>query len=85
VPCALIGMGRFNREWKNPLRRPKAILRFGKPIYLDKGEGVSTEILQQHTDTVMRAIAEMLPPELRGIYADPASLESTQDDPSRLS
>lgn len=85
VPCALIGMGRFNREWRNPLRRPKAILRFGKPIYFDKNEGTSAEILQRYSDTVMYAIAEMLPPELRGIYADPASLESTQNDRSMLS
>jgi 1-acyl-sn-glycerol-3-phosphate acyltransferase len=80
VPCAIIGMGRFNREWPNPLRRPKAILRFGKPIHFDKREGASTETLQAHTDTVMRAIAEMLPPELRGIYAKPTLLDSTQDD-----
>jgi 1-acyl-sn-glycerol-3-phosphate acyltransferase len=85
VPCALVGMGRFNREWTNPLRRPKAILRFGKPIYFHKTEAASAEILQQHTDAVMRAIAEMLPPELRGIYADLASLEVIQDDPSPLS
>jgi 1-acyl-sn-glycerol-3-phosphate acyltransferase len=85
VPCALTGMGRFNREWQNPLRRPKAILRFGKPIHFDKSQGSSTEILQGYSDTVMYAIAEMLPLELRGIYADPASLESAQDDPSTLS
>ncbi|MBX2999196.1 MAG: 1-acyl-sn-glycerol-3-phosphate acyltransferase [Caldilineaceae bacterium] len=83
VPCALIGMGKFNRQWKNPLRRPKATLRFGKPIYFNKAEGSNAPYLQKHTDTVMFAIAEMLPLELRGIYADPALLESAEGDSSQ--
>jgi 1-acyl-sn-glycerol-3-phosphate acyltransferase len=82
VPCALVGMGQFNRQWQNPLRRPKAIMRFGKPIYFDKVEGSNAPFLQKHTDTVMFAIAEMLPAELRGIYTDPALLESTEGDSS---
>lgn len=82
VPCAVIGVGRLNREWMNPLRRPQVIMRFGKPIYFDKTEGASAETLQKHTDTVMVAIAAMLPPELRGVYADPALVDISADDSS---
>jgi 1-acyl-sn-glycerol-3-phosphate acyltransferase len=80
VPCAVIGISRFNQEWANPLRRPKVIVRFGKPIYFDKSEGSGAEMQQKHTDTVMFAIADMLPPDLRGIYADPALIRANVDD-----
>ena len=70
VPAAVIGVGRLNREWKNPLRRSPVTVRFGKPIHFDNTGNTSADQLQLHTDQVMMAIAAMLPPELRGVYGD---------------
>jgi 1-acyl-sn-glycerol-3-phosphate acyltransferase len=78
VPAAGTGVGRLNREWKNPLRRSPVTVRFGKPIHFDATGNTSADQLQLHTDQVMRAIAAMLPPELRGVYGDDGRL--TTDD-----
>ncbi|MEZ4634323.1 MAG: lysophospholipid acyltransferase family protein [Caldilineaceae bacterium] len=72
VPAAVIGIGRLNREWKNPLRRPPVTIRFGPPIHLDGNGNTSQDQIQAYTDQVMTAIAAMLPPDLRGVYADGA-------------
>jgi 1-acyl-sn-glycerol-3-phosphate acyltransferase len=70
VPAAVIGVSRLNREWKNPLRRPLVTVRFGKPIRFPAIGKANAETFQVYTDTVMSAIAEMLPPELRGLYGE---------------
>jgi 1-acyl-sn-glycerol-3-phosphate acyltransferase len=77
VPVALIGLSTLNRHWYNPLRRPHVTVRFGEPIYFSKDEAITSEMLQERTDKVMTAIAEMLPEELRGIYAKSAMRETT--------
>ncbi len=70
IPAAVVGVGRLNREWKNPLRRPPVTLRFGPPIRLESPPNITPEYLQLCTDQIMAAIAAMLPPELRGVYGE---------------
>ena len=58
------------------LRRPRIQIRFGKPFCLQPSErharGMSME---QNTDEIMCRIAELLPPEYRGVYADHPRLQ----------
>jgi 1-acyl-sn-glycerol-3-phosphate acyltransferase len=42
---------------------------FGEPFRLPRGERLSKERVQQAADEIMRHIAELLPPEYRGVYA----------------
>ncbi len=50
---------------------PKVTVRYSKPFILDTGGGKrSREGMAEATDTIMRQIAAMLPPEYRGAYAD---------------
>jgi 1-acyl-sn-glycerol-3-phosphate acyltransferase len=48
-------------------RRPEVIVRFGPPIY-PTGDPNQKATAQTQTDAIMRAIAQLLPPEQRGIY-----------------
>lgn len=49
-------------------RRPQVIVRFGPPLY-PSGDPNDKANTQAQTDAVMCAIAQLLPPEKRGIYA----------------
>jgi 1-acyl-sn-glycerol-3-phosphate acyltransferase len=69
VPTAVFGISDFSKHWSNPLRRPLVTVKFGKPICFPQGGHADQELLQQYTDQLMFAIAELLPPELRGVYA----------------
>jgi 1-acyl-sn-glycerol-3-phosphate acyltransferase len=48
---------------------PKVTIRFSKPFTLGTGGKRSREGMAEATDTLMRQIAAMLPPEYRGAYA----------------
>lgn len=55
-------------------RRPKLDMHIGKPVHLPPvtGKGVEKHLsLQRNVDRIMLAIAELLPPEYRGVYAIP--------------
>jgi 1-acyl-sn-glycerol-3-phosphate acyltransferase len=62
VPMAISGTHRIFKYFP---RRTKVSVTLGKPIYPQTGEGPIAL-----TDRVMFAIAELLPPELRGVYAE---------------
>jgi 1-acyl-sn-glycerol-3-phosphate acyltransferase len=66
VPAAVIGAPAVmkRRTW----RRPLVTVRFGAPISWT-GSADDPESVRRYIDTVMVAIAEMLPPEQRGVYA----------------
>ncbi len=52
------------------LRRPRITVNIGSPFYLPTVNGKLTrEKLAEHTNSIMRHIAELLPPEYRGHYA----------------
>jgi 1-acyl-sn-glycerol-3-phosphate acyltransferase len=50
--------------------RTRAHVRFGKPFSLAKRDKVSREDIAAGTETIMRALAELLPERYRGVYAD---------------
>jgi len=51
-------------------RRPRLTVNIGKPFSLPPVEGKLTrEKLVEYTDLIMRRVAELLPPQYRGIYA----------------
>ncbi len=62
VPMAISGTHRILEHFP---RRTKVSVTLGEPIYPQINEGPIAL-----TDRVMFAIAEMLPPELRGVYAE---------------
>jgi len=49
--------------------RTRAHVRFGKPFSLGKKDKVSREDIAAGTETIMRALAELLPEKYRGVYA----------------
>ena len=75
VPTAVTGVSALNKEWSNPMRRPLVTVHFGKPIYFEQHEVENNKLWQQYTDQVMFAIADLLPPALRGVYARPVQVD----------
>ncbi len=73
VPVAIYGTEKVVAAWKK-LRRADVYVRVGKPFLLEEGRH-RTEKLYELTDEIMVRLAELLPPEYRGIYADRVSDE----------
>jgi 1-acyl-sn-glycerol-3-phosphate acyltransferase len=66
-PLAIYGHDRIFAFWKR-LRRVPVRVRLGKSLVLDRcGPGPGE--LQQHADSIMKAIAELMPPEYHGVYS----------------
>lgn len=71
VPVAITGTEKM-AGWKWIYRRPRIIIRFGKPFSLPQNSGKRTrEILNESTGIIMNRIATLLPENYRGIYAVP--------------
>jgi 1-acyl-sn-glycerol-3-phosphate acyltransferase len=70
IPVAVIGAHRLMRQWR-PWRRPEVVVRFGAPLRR-YGSAENAALARHYTDEIMLAIAELLPPELRGVYAEGA-------------
>ena len=68
-PLAIYGHQRIFDFWKR-LRRVPVRVRLGKSLVLDRG-GCEPGDLQQHADSIMKAIAELMPPEYHGVYSGP--------------
>jgi 1-acyl-sn-glycerol-3-phosphate acyltransferase len=52
------------------VRRPRLTVNIGRPFQLPPVDGkLSREKLVEYTDLIMQRIAELLPPQYRGIYA----------------
>ena len=73
VPAAVINGEPILRDFFKLQRRPLVTIRFGTPVAV-KGDAENPQAMQQLTTTVMLAVAELLPPERRGYYADAAAL-----------
>jgi 1-acyl-sn-glycerol-3-phosphate acyltransferase len=70
MPCAVTGTPTFESRLRR-LLRPHVILTYGRPFKLRWSEGnVSRETLREMTDEAMAQLAALLPPEMRGDYAD---------------
>jgi 1-acyl-sn-glycerol-3-phosphate acyltransferase len=79
IPVAITGTPdfpalRFTSAWK----KPGAVVRFGKPFFFcPEYKRAGRDELRKMTDEAMYVLAAMLPPELRGEYADLS--KATQD------
>jgi 1-acyl-sn-glycerol-3-phosphate acyltransferase len=68
LPLAAWGQERVADNLKR-LRRTRIRVRVGAPIAVSPGERTAAR-LHHDTERVMRALADLLPPEYRGVYAD---------------
>jgi 1-acyl-sn-glycerol-3-phosphate acyltransferase len=64
----------FGRGWQ----RPQVTVRFGEPIYLT-GNPDDPADTRNNTTRIMRAIAALLPPEMRGFYGEEKQAELTTE------
>jgi len=69
LPVAIWATGHV-RLPRDLFRRTKAHARFGEPYRLPNPSRITREAVAAGTDEIMRRIAELLPPEYRGEYAD---------------
>lgn len=57
--------------------RPRITITYGEPIVLrPKGVKITKDDITESTETIMRTIAGMLPPEYRGVYGDKNASET---------
>jgi 1-acyl-sn-glycerol-3-phosphate acyltransferase len=68
VPVAAFGQEKLTQQWRR-LQRPPVHVRIGEPLRFPAGEHEGIR-LRAYTDQVMRALAELLPQEYRGIYTN---------------
>ena len=74
LPLAMYGQEQAIKYWKR-LRRVPIHVRVGQPIELPPGKA-SKEQLEAYTEQIMIALARLLPPEYRGVYAELAESSS---------
>lgn len=70
VPAVVINSAQVFRSPLQVWKRPQVTVRFGEPLYWRgdaEGNGAAP---RAYTAWIMQSIAQMLPPELRGFYAD---------------
>ncbi len=66
VPVAIWGSEKVLKQF-----RPEVTISYGEPItFKPKGAKMTREDIDNATEEVMRAIADMLPPAYRGVYKD---------------
>lgn len=82
LPVALFGQEKAVQCWRR-LRRPEVTVRFGELIHLPPGKHKTSQ-LEAYTEEVMIALARLLPPEYRGVYAEKVAGLAAQTPPSRL-
>jgi 1-acyl-sn-glycerol-3-phosphate acyltransferase len=71
LPVGIYGTERLKGPWL--FRRPRITVNIGQPFSLPKaGSRLTKDELAEHTDIIMRRIAELLPPEYRGVYGGKA-------------
>ena len=70
MPCAVMGTPQFS--WSRPLiRHAQVTLTYGRPFRIRWPEGkASRELMREITAEIMAQFAAVLPPEMRGDYAD---------------
>ncbi len=69
VPVGVTGTERVQGLWRVPFPLTKITVTFGEPFTLPNVEGeLPRAVLETLTDTIMRRIAELLPPAYQGVY-----------------
>lgn len=74
IPIAITGTEHIPWPWVfvRPFVGPRVTVRIGKPFYPPKAERITSQQAKDATDDIMRHVAELLPPEYRGVYGDQA-------------
>jgi len=67
IPVVVINSAQV---FKSPFRRPRVAVRFAEPLIWQGDLSDDPSAARAFTDWIMRSMAEMLPPELRGVYAE---------------
>ncbi len=68
VPLGIAGTEKIKHNARR-LRRTHVRVAVGEPFRLPASGHVRTRELREYTDLIMRRIADLLPPEYRGVYA----------------
>ena len=68
VPLGIAGTEKIKHNVRR-LRRTHVRVAVGEPFRLPASGHVRTKELREYTDLIMRRIADLLPPEYRGVYA----------------
>lgn len=70
LPVGIAGTEKLKKSsWL--FRRPRITANIGPPFSLASSGGkISKDVLAEHTELIMRRIAELLPPEYRGVYGE---------------
>ena len=68
VPAAVSGTEKIMQNLAR-LRRTEVRVAVGEPFHLPESGRVRSQKLAEYTDLIMRRIAELLPEEYRGVYA----------------
>jgi 1-acyl-sn-glycerol-3-phosphate acyltransferase len=72
VPVAITNTHRVGSSLRR-LRRARVTVTIGEPFRLGEGPGRRRQdVLRADTDLIMRRLAALLPPDYRGVYADPS-------------
>lgn len=82
VPVAISGTEHVLKGFRFGPWAPRVRLVFGKPFTLATEGRRRSEDLKLGIDRIMREIAALLPPDYRGIYADPAPIPIAADTPA---
>jgi 1-acyl-sn-glycerol-3-phosphate acyltransferase len=68
LPIGITGTDKIE-GWSWILRRPRITVNIGQPFYLPPARSKFTRVeLAEHTEFMMERIAELLPPQYRGVY-----------------
>lgn len=71
IPVAIFGSENALHGWRFLWRRPTVTVRYGAPLHLTaEGTRRTSTDVKRATDAIMGAIAAMLPPRYRGVYAE---------------
>jgi 1-acyl-sn-glycerol-3-phosphate acyltransferase len=71
VPAATWGTREAAQGWVSEFKRSSVFLRFGRPFkFKNTADRLPRQSLRQMTDEAMYRIAELLPPDERGIYSN---------------
>ena len=69
IPVGIYGTERLKGLWL--FRRPRITVNIGPTFSLPKaGSKITKDELAEHTELIMRRIAELLPPKYRGVYGE---------------
>ncbi len=69
VPVAIWGTENVKLP-RDFFRRTRVHLRFGEPFTLPRRPRLAKEDVERGTEAIMKSIAQLLPPQFRGVYAD---------------